>query len=91
MQAIQTKVLPATNTKPTRIKAWCQRGSIILSIEELGSGRLDISHILAAERLCRKFLEEDFVKYGAHSDNPWIKPIQTGTLPNGDLAHVFIE
>ena len=27
MQAIQTKYLPCTDTKPTRIKAWCQAGS----------------------------------------------------------------
>lgn len=31
MQAIQTKFLPCTNTKPSRIKAWCDAGSLTLS------------------------------------------------------------
>ena len=30
MQAIQTKYLPATNTKQSRIKAWCNAGSVTI-------------------------------------------------------------
>lgn len=30
MQAIVTKYLPATSTRPSRIKAWCDRGSITI-------------------------------------------------------------
>lgn len=30
MQAIQTKYLPATNTKCSRIKAWCDAGSFTI-------------------------------------------------------------
>ena len=33
MQAIQTKYLPATNTKCSRIKAWCDAGFIIMSYD----------------------------------------------------------
>lgn len=31
MQAIQTKYLPCTNFRPSRVKAWCGAGSIVLS------------------------------------------------------------
>ena len=31
MQAIFTKILPATNTKPTRVKAYCPQGSATLN------------------------------------------------------------
>lgn len=31
MQAIQTKYLPYTNFRPSRVKAWCDAGSIIIS------------------------------------------------------------
>lgn len=33
MQAIKTKYLPATNTKPSRIKAECEAGSITISYD----------------------------------------------------------
>lgn len=30
-KTIQTKYLPTTNKKPSRVKAWCEAGSLILS------------------------------------------------------------
>jgi hypothetical protein len=33
MQSIQVKYLPATNTKPARLKATCEGGSIIEAID----------------------------------------------------------
>jgi len=30
MQAIQTKFIPASNTKGSRIKAWCEAGSLMI-------------------------------------------------------------
>lgn len=36
MQAITVKVLPATNTKPTRLKATCQAGSKTVSYQYEG-------------------------------------------------------
>lgn len=46
-QAIQTKYLPATSFKGSRIKAWCERGSI--TIDYPGPGRASSAVSLAAE------------------------------------------
>ena len=49
MQAIQTKFIGATNTKPSRIKAWCEVGSITISYpHELDEDR---AHQHVAEQL----------------------------------------
>lgn len=52
MQAIQTKYLSATNTKPSRIKAWCNAGSVTISYphEHNESG----AHYSAAQALICK-------------------------------------
>jgi len=91
MQAIQTKILPWTNTKPTRIKAFCTRGSITLSIPVEVDGH-DAAHIYGAQKLCEKFAAEDVEKFGnPQAGNSWNKNFVTGSLPNGDYAHVFID
>lgn len=57
MKAILTKVLPATNTKPTRIKAYTEGGnSITLSWSECDDeGRTQAeAHGYAARKLARK-------------------------------------
>lgn len=88
MQAIITKVLPATDTKPSRIKAACERGSIIIPMEwdtETDGKR-------AKEALVKRFAAEDLKQYGSPvASNPWLRPTVCGTLPNGDMAHVFIN
>lgn len=88
MQAIVTKYLPATNTKPSRIKATCARGSLTVSMSyETG---IDGEHDMAARALCRKFAVEDKAKYGTEPlKNPWMKPFVSGCLPSGNYAHVF--
>lgn len=92
MQAIQTKVLPATNFRPTRIKAWCARGSIVVSYESLGSNSYEYMHVHAAIMLIDKFVKEDAKSYGEiASQNPWKRDFVSGCLPNGDFAHVFIS
>lgn len=86
MQAILTKVLPATNTKPTRIKASCARGSIILGY----TGCDEVAHRYVAAQLRLRFIDEDVKQYGSPKEtNPWGRPFVTGCLPNGDFAHVF--
>lgn len=88
MQAIQTKYIPATNTKHSRIKAWCERGSIITSYDTTTND--EDAHIAAAGLLVAKFATEDFKKYGTpHANNPWNRPRITGGLPGGGYAHVF--
>lgn len=87
-QAIVTKYLPATNTKPSRIKAQCERGSLTVSMSY--EGGIDFEHVNAAKALCAKFVSEDVAKYGSHpKTNPWGRPFVTGCLPSGNYAHVF--
>jgi hypothetical protein len=91
MQAILTKVIPCTNTKPTRIKASCARGSLIgtnwpqsLAVSDAAA------HAHVARLLCAKFVAEDLKQYGAPQTlNPWGGKFVTGCLPSGDFAHVF--
>lgn len=73
MQAIVTKYLPATNTKPSRIKATSSAGSVTVSY----SYDLDTEgcHRQAAQALCEKL--------------GWAGQYVTGGLPNGDYVHVF--
>lgn len=84
MQAIITKILPATNTRPTRIKASCERGSITVSYYHNGA---EHGHIDAANALIAKFVRQD----GERSPNPWTTPRVCGQLPSGDYAHVFVS
>lgn len=90
MQAIVTKFLPRTNTRGSRIKAWCARGSIIVSYNHGLSG--DDAHRAAALALCRKFAAEDLKQYGTPIEgNPWMRPMVNGGLPKGVGAHeVFV-
>lgn len=89
MQAIITKYLPATNTRASRIKATCDRGSITVEYPHDLSG--DDVHCYAANRLCEKFVAEDVGKYGSDPmGNPWALPRVCGGLPgNAGCAHVF--
>lgn len=93
MQAIQTKIIPATNFRPTRIKAWCARGSITVPYYSLpNEGGFEQKHINAALKLIDKFVKEDAESYGeTKHQNPWVRHYATGCLPNGDFAHVFLS
>jgi len=95
MQAIQTKILPATNSKPTRVKAICARGSAVFSWfhPTLGDcARDEEKHRKAASLLCEKFASEGFKEYGSDMEsNPWLRGFVSGTLPNGDYVHVFLS
>jgi hypothetical protein len=88
-QAITTKVLHATKTKGTRIKASCERGSVTISYPyELSH---DDVHIKAATDLVRKFLNEDCARHGGNPyTNPWAKPFVTGSTKAG-YVHVFTD
>lgn len=85
MQAIITKYLPATNTRGSRIKASCERGSTTIDYPHELSG--DAVHIAAADALVAKFVKEDKAKYGIER-NPWESPRVCGGLPNG-YVHVY--
>ena len=87
-QAIVTKYLPATNFKGSRIKAYCERGSITISYPDELSG--DACHIAAADALVAKFVKEDEKRYGTNQ-NPWSRKRVCGGLPDGTTAHVYID
>lgn len=90
MQAIITHYIAPTNFKPSRIKASCARGKIIVSYPYGLSG--DAVHEFAASELVRKFCAEDFDNDGTPIEhNPWNRPRVVGQLPSGDFAHVFIK
>ena len=94
MQAIVTKYIPPTNRRGSRIKAQCERGSLILSWPDELSG--DACHIWAADRLVEKFIREDTkssrinFKYGATPKSGWGAPRACGTTHTGMTVHVFI-
>ena len=92
MQAIITKYLPTTNTKPARYKATAARGSKFTSIH---SGKMlgsfsdgEVDHITAAKELISKFIAEDEKSAGKKGVSKWTMNFSTGVLPNGDYVHV---
>ena len=95
MQAIITKFVPPTNTKPSRYKAACARGSITVSADY--SLNPDGNHDRVARLLIAKFLAEDAAEAKANGNkygydpkrNPWAKPFVTGQIPSGAYVHVF--
>lgn len=84
-QAIQTKYLPATNRRGSRIKAWCDRGSIVVPYRH---GDRD-AHRYTMEQLIQQFLAEDAKRYGS-GKNPWSGPWVEGGLPNNG-GFVFVS
>lgn len=89
-QAIQTKYLPATNTRGSRIKATAERGSITISYPDELSG--DAVHRHAVDCLIAKFVKEDVVRYGSDArKGGWNRPYVSGGLPDGTVAHVFLD
>jgi hypothetical protein len=80
MKAILTKVIPCTNTKPTRVKAYTEGGnSITLSWSECdnnGDGLDGKAHLYAAQALANKM--------------QWPGKLLGGGTPEG-YAFVFAE
>ena len=76
MKAILVKVLPATNTKPTRLKAIAEGvQSIIRSANGDWGYEKDAARV--ARELCAKY--------------EWNWPIASGQLANGDHVFCFVE
>jgi hypothetical protein len=89
MQAIQTKYLPATNSRGSRIKASCERGSITIPYPHELSG--DEVHREAVRQLLERFVSEDWRDRSIPpSNNPWKREFVTGSLPDGTVAHVLL-
>ena len=63
-QAIETKFLPWTNHRPSRVKAFCQAGSVTMSWDH--NLNVDNNHIAAAKALAQR-LGWDGIWYGGSS------------------------
>ena len=88
MQSIQTKYLPATDSKGSRIKAKCARGSITIPLDYGLSG--DETHRAAVYALVLRFTNEDFYSQGIPREtNFWNREFVSGSLPDGSMAHIF--
>lgn len=74
MQAITTKVLPATYHRPMRCKATAQAGSVTISVDQYES--TNEAHGEAAKALCLKF--------------GWVGCLAMGTTHKGDNVFVFV-
>lgn len=90
MQAITTKYLPATNTKCSRIKAICERGSVTIPFDY--SGDTENAHRLSVKALVAKFVAEDSGNPNLFRErNPWSRPFVSGqTYNDGPYVHVFL-
>lgn len=91
MQAITTKYLPATNTKCSRIKAICERGSVTIPFDY--SGDTENAHRSAVQALVTKFVADDSDHHATyHTRNPWSRPFVSGQTHNdGPYVHVFLS
>ena len=79
MQAIHTFILPATNLKPTRIKAQCQAKSRIYSVQDEWGWADQEQHAYAAEKLAQDL--------GWWDHGIWV----SGCLKDGSYAHCCQE
>lgn len=85
-QAIVTRYMGPTNTKPSRINATCDRGTVTISmpIEESGAD----AHAVAVRALLAKFAKED----GAGRSWPAFERWVCGGMPQaGKDAYVWVQ
>lgn len=89
MQAIQTKYLPCTNIRGSRIKASCERGSLTIPYPHELNG--DEVHREAVRQLLERFVSDDWKERSIPpSNNAWKRDFVSGSLPDGTMAHVLL-
>ena len=82
-QCIRTKFVPCTNFRPSRVKAWCERGSLTVSWRcEMN---VDENHAFAIRCLLEKFIMEDEKKYGKGASS-WDSDFVIGSDGDGYVA-----
>lgn len=89
MQSIHSKYLPANDTRGSRIKAKCARGSITIPFPHELTG--DAIHRAAVLALVTRFLDEDQAKGTPRETNFWNRAFVSGSLSDGSMAHVFLN
>jgi len=89
MQAIRTKYHGPTNNRGSRVKASCERGSLMVVWKyELNT---DQNHRRAAEMLLAKFAEEDVKQYGGKAEDHHWGDLTTGETQDGACVHVLVS
>lgn len=76
MQSIVTKYIPATNTKPSRIKATCWRGSVTLSFNH------ELS-VTGNHEAAIKYMADELTRIDAYPLQKW-EVVAIGSNPNQD-------
>jgi hypothetical protein len=90
MQAILTKYIRESNTKGSRIKATCERGTLTIPYDH--EFDTDGAHRKAALALINLFINEDKARNGTPlNKNVWAGHFASAELPNNKgHAHIFI-
>ena len=84
MQAIKTKFFGPTNRRGSRVRAKCERGSLVVEWDH--SVGPEENHRRAVRLLLDKFAAEDAAKYGAPpSDHHW------GEFVSGSLSECMVH
>lgn len=82
-QAIKTKYLSCTNTRGSRIKAYCEAGSVQIPYPH--EHNQDTAHLAACHTLQRKLADQT-------KNKEWNRPMIGGALPrNEGYCFVFAE
>ena len=85
-QAIVTRYLGPTNTRPSRIRASCDRGSITITFPQ-GDGLAD-AHAVAVRALLAKFAREDGTTRSWPAFERWV----CGGMPQASKdAYVWVQ
>ena len=85
-QAIVTRYLCPTNTKPSRIRASCDRASVIISFPQ-GESLVD-AHAVAVRELLAKFHREDGTARSWPEFSRWV----CGGMPQASKdAYVWVQ
>lgn len=94
MQAIITKFIAPTNTRGSRYKASCERGSLTVDADHALSA--EENHRAVCDALCSRFDADDAARYGTASrragsiGHTWCRPKASGQLPSGEYVFCFI-
>ncbi len=88
-QAIFTKFIPPTNYRGSRIKAWCDAGSIVVSADHGDS--IEGRHRHAVAALCDKLNAENRARHGESRDVWRIDSMVCGGAPQKSCAaYVYV-
>lgn len=88
-QTITTKFLGPSNVRGSRIKASCERGSIVISWDH--SFNSSNNHENAVKALLEKFTQEDFKKYGIEKGHGWDSAQWVGGWNEKNGGYSFVQ